>query len=73
MVVYAQDDFLWKGNKLFLKDELLGEVIEDKFIKMVFWVKWPNGDLSQDYYSLTRARDNLVKYSIRTLNIPSST
>lgn len=69
---YSSKDFVWKELKLYYNEELLSEVIpykseytKDK--KLLYQIKWPNGELS-DHYNLTHAKDNSIKFWIAAYN-----
>lgn len=47
------------------KEELPIAVVADKYVPLMFRLKWKNGDLSNDFYNETRANDilkNFIQY-----------
>lgn len=67
MRVYSRRDFSWKDNKLYLDKTYIGKVFEGE--DSVWWIQWADKQISADYYNLTRAKENLVKITMKELNI----
>lgn len=72
MRIYSNAEFHWKNNKLYLGKKGTGFSVfnaeED-----LYWMKWPDGIISADYYNLSRAKDNcrqiaLTQYNNNTKN-----
>lgn len=59
--------FTWKDNKLYLGSEYVGEVFSIE--ENLWWIKFSNGELSEDYYNETRAKDNLIKLITQERNL----
>ena len=61
------EDFKWKGNDLYLNKKKTGFSIfngeED-----LYWLKWPDGQISADFYNLSRAKDHCIKTACSTYN-----
>lgn len=61
------EDFNWKDKKLYLgKTDTKFSVFNGE--EDIYWVKWPDGQISADFYNLTRAKDNCVKMALSTYN-----
>jgi hypothetical protein len=45
------------------EEELPIAVVADKYVPLMFRLKWKNGDLSDDFYNETLANDILKNYS----------
>lgn len=58
---------VWKDNDLFLKDEKLMSVIQDKQYPSQFRLEWPDGVLSKDFYNFTRAKEHAMRIVLKTL------
>lgn len=57
-------DFKWEDKKLFVgKDKTGFEIIQLELYK----IKFPDGELSKDFYNLTRAKDNAVRKAMDLL------
>lgn len=39
------------------------KVVPDKYVPLMFRLKWENGDLSSDFYNETRANDILKNFA----------
>lgn len=79
MRIYSNKDFSWKDKKLYLGRKFIGEVFQtedDLSLRLgyMYSIKWKDGMISADHYNLSRAKDNLVQYTISSLNrIPKVT
>jgi len=60
-------NFKWTKNKLFLGDGYIGKVFEAE--DGIWWIEFSNKDKSADYYNLDRAKDNLVKLTMKERNM----
>ncbi len=60
-------DFTWKNKyNLYLGDTYIGKVFNAE--EDCWWVEWADGTISADYYNLSRAKDNLIKHTMRERN-----
>lgn len=66
MVEYK--DFNWNGLKLYLGKKDTGFSIHPIKDDDTYWVKWPDGTFSADYYNLTRAKDHCVSLAQSQIN-----
>lgn len=67
---YGYEDFYWHNNELYTStDEYICKVELYKE-EPKYKIRWPN-DLSEDFYNLTRAKDNAVKIAMREHNAKS--
>ena len=78
MLEYTQD-FKWKNKKLYLRDKYTGVSVikvkdQDNYPEM-YQIKWeePLYGFSEDFYNLSRAKDNAVKYVQKQENKRSRT
>ena len=65
---HGRNEFKWVRNSLWFKDEYLLAVVPHETLKDMFWIKWPDGDKSEDFYNISRAKDNAVTYGVRKAN-----
>jgi hypothetical protein len=73
MRIYARKELEWKKNRLMLGKEEICSVVpyKSKWSGLntgMYKIKWPNGDLSKDYYNLSWAKENALRYSHSRLN-----
>lgn len=61
----GQEDFKWDGYRLYLGDEYVGRVYE---ADILYRILWADGVKSDDYYNISRAKDNLIKHTIDNRN-----
>ena len=64
-------NFNWKRNKLYLGEENTGFSVQQKFYASdtnFYWVRWPDGVLSEDFYNLTRAREHCISEATKSIN-----
>lgn len=59
--------FEWKGNELYLGEEYIGRVFPAE--DCIWWIEWADKTKSVDYYNKARAKDNLIKFTIRDRNM----
>lgn len=45
-----------------IKEENPIEIVPDKYVPLMWRLRWKNGDLSDDFYNETRANDILHNY-----------
>lgn len=68
---YGYEDFYWHNNELFSSaHEYICKVELDR-VEHFYKIHWSNG-LSEDFYNLTRAKDNAVKIAVKEYNAKSS-
>ncbi len=65
----STNNLKWKENKLYLKDKLVAEIVPFIAQEGMYRIKWPDGTKSNDFYNLTRAKDNAVKIVIEDTNL----
>lgn len=70
MRMYATSEFNWKNNKLYLGKKNTGYSVipHPEPNNSLFWIKYPDGEKSGDFYNLTRAKDNCVKLVATSYN-----
>jgi len=68
---YATDDFHWEKNELYegTKKTGISVVFENYAQFSMYRIKFAEGDYSEDYYNISRAKDNALKYAMREKNI----
>jgi len=66
--IHTGKDLYWKEGRLFDKKELILEIVPDEVHKHMFWIKWPDGSKSVDFYNITRAKDHAVKLTLGLAN-----
>lgn len=69
MRVYNRKELTWVKNSLWVGDTYICAIVPDETYGNMFWIKWPNGDKSTDFYSLTRAKDHAVNLALEDLNL----
>jgi len=65
----SRNNFSWKNNQCFIGNELIGEVLQDYKFPKLFWCHWVNGDKSQDFYNLSRAKQHLINSEMNRRNL----
>lgn len=68
MTVYGRKDLKWVKNSLWNKDNYILAIVPDKNAKGMFWIKWPDGTQSKDYYNKTRAKNHAIALTVGELN-----
>lgn len=68
MNVYGRSRFTWVKNSIWFKDQYILAIVEDLETKGMFWIKWPDGTQSKDYYNKTRAREHAMKLAMHQVN-----
>lgn len=64
----GRNRLVWKDNKLYCQDQIMCSVEEEPTKKHMFWVVWPDGQTSADFYNKTRAKDHCYGIALKTLN-----
>lgn len=74
MISYS--DFTWKTvspyMKCYLGKEFVGEIYHEGILLPNYggwYIRWPDGTTSKDYYNADRAKDNLMKYEVESRNM----
>jgi hypothetical protein len=66
--MYGYDiDLKWKDNILRHRNMKYAEVIPHSKYPKMFYIRWANGDLSADFYNISRAKDHAVNYAIKEI------
>lgn len=73
MKVIGQNRFTWKDLDLYLDGKKIGSLVEHKIHKGMFYLKWLDGQQSDDFYNLSHAKHNLVKWELKRRNIQNET
>ena len=60
----SSDRITREENKIYYEGELKIEIIPDSTYPTMFWLKWPDGVLSADFYNLPRARQHARKIAM---------
>ena len=73
MRVYGSNEFSWKDNRLYLGKKYTGfSVMSDEPEHLggieMFFVVYPDGVLSKDYYNLSRAKQHCVDEAMSAIN-----
>lgn len=61
-------DFIWKDDELYLHGEHMLSVVPDARFPSQWRIKWPNGDLSHDFYNYSRVKDNSIRITLSEKN-----
>lgn len=61
MPVYSRKDIKWESNNLILGKKPSGFGIEQ--VDM-YYVRWPDGALSEDFYNLVRAKEHAISLAL---------
>lgn len=69
MRIYGSKDLTWVKNSLWLQDNYILAVVPDETHKKMFWIKWPDGTQSTDFYNISRAKDHAVSLTLKDLNL----
>jgi len=40
-------------------------IIQDKQCTKMYWIEWPDGELSHDFYNITRAKEHAAVIAAR--------
>ncbi len=71
---YGSAHFNWKDNQLYQDNKKTGisvVLFEEACFHPgteLYKIKFKEGDLSMDYYNISRAKDNAMKYAMREYN-----
>ena len=67
--IYGRSNLSWEDNKVIFKRKEFGiSLVEDKEYPSMFWIKYSNGELSKDFYNLSRAKQHAINISLDELN-----
>lgn len=65
----GRDDLIWKDKELYQGNKKTGySVVPDGGLGKFYKVKWPDGNLSEDYYNLTWGKENTIKAYLASVN-----
>lgn len=62
----SRNNFKYIKNSLFLGTEYIGSVFQGD--EDCWWIRFSNGDISADFYNITRAKENLITLTIAERN-----
>lgn len=62
----SNKDLVWKEDKLMLKDQVMFTLYKDGAGK--YRLRWPNGDVTKDFYNQTRAKNNAKRIVLEEIN-----
>lgn len=65
---HGSEEFSWKNNELYRKDTLVARIEKDGEQKKMWWIEFPAGTFSADYYNKSRAKDNAIALLLTELN-----
>lgn len=68
MRIYGRKNLKWLKNSLWEGDNYKLAIVEDSEHKGMFWLKWPDGVKSEDFYNKTRAVDHAIRLTLQDLN-----
>lgn len=68
MTIHSRKELKWVKSSLWYKDTYILAIVEDLEQKGMFWIKWPDGTQSDDYYNKTRARNHAMALTLKDMN-----
>lgn len=66
--MYNRKHLSWVRNSLWYQDTYVLAVVEDYNQKGMYRIVWADDVKSDDYYNLTRAKENAVNYTLTSMN-----
>lgn len=67
--IHGRKEFSWVKNSLWYKDNYILALVPDEEHKHMFWIKWPDGTKSADFYNITRAKQNALTLTLKEMNM----
>lgn len=64
---YGRDRLFLDDMKIKFKDEVLIEIIPHVFYEKCFQLKYSNGEVSDNFWNLTRAKEHAIDESLKML------
>lgn len=68
MTVIGRNRLKWEGNDLFFQSEKVMSIFLGDRESDLWWLRWPDGTVSVDYYNKTRAKEHATRMALKELN-----
>lgn len=68
MTIVGRNQLKWKNDDLFYQNRKMISIFLGNSDSDLWWVKWPDGIISADFYNKTRAKEHAIKIILKELN-----
>ena len=68
MIIVGRDRLKWNKNDLYYQDKKMISIFHGDVNSDLWWLRWPDGIVSADFYNKTRAKEHAIKIVLQELN-----